>query len=313
MLLDLTYRYQATQPQNIYFFILCNVGELGDIFILAPRGIDLVGLQEKLLSNQAPHADNPGHQYCRIARISNARLCWTFNHITRTGRSIGRRGIVYTFGCVFDPALLRAYNGVLFNLFYSFMHQVHAAQNPSGRVEEAIEDIVRALNDPNARSTRTKLLKYIHAVQTQVLLFEAGLQSPTKWQRANARARAILATITGYKAKPLLPVAALGNLNTEDVMWIFNTHLSRTAPTCFPARSAVTTWQEFASDTNIQVVQIPQMDYRHITTRLGVLPTGRYFLTIHHYPPFMDIRSYLQRARRAIRARLPMKRFAQRD
>ena len=310
MLLALTYRYQAIQPQNIYFFILCNVGELGDVFILAPRGVDLDGLQEKLLSNGAPHAANPGHQYCRITRISNAKLCWTFNHITGTGRSVGRRGVVYTFGCVFDPALLGAYDGVLFSLFYSFMHQVHAAQARSHRVADAIEDVVRALNAPNARSSRKKILKYIHAIQTPVLLFEAGLRSPTKWQRASARARAILATITGYRAKPLLPVAAVGDLTTEDVLWIFNAHLSHTAPRCFPARSAVTTWQEFASDTNIQVVLIPKMDYRDLTTQLGVLPTGRYFLTLHYYPPLMDIRSYFQRARRAIRARLSLKRVS---
>ena len=300
MLLELTYRYQPPQPQNIYFFILCNVGELGDLFVLAPRGIDLGRLQEKLMSNEACHADHLGHQYCRISRISAAKLCWTFNYISTVGRSVGRKGVMYTFGCVFEAGLLLVYDGVLFNLFYSLTHEVHATQVRSGHVEEAIDEFVSALIFATAISSRLKILNYVHAVQVPLLLFEAGLRAPNSWQRATARLRAAIATILRHKPDAALPVAAVGALTTEDVMWIFNSHMSRIAPTYFLAKSAVTTWQEFASDTSIEIIQVPETDGHYISTHCGVLPNGRFFLTIQNGQRARIARC-LRQALRAIR------------
>jgi hypothetical protein len=271
--------YRPIDSSKIFFFVLSNLGEYGDTFLLQPEGMDLTSLRNRIVGNENPHAGDAGQEYCRIFTVSLGRLCWTFNHISTTGHSAGRGGVVYSYGCVFDASLLIAYANSFFSMLYSFAVEIHRIGGERN-IGNSIERLVMNLNYPYRTNAGEQAFNWLRTLKDRLPIFESLLQRPSTMQRLGYRLMHLIFYVLGRGKTLELAVVCLGELTEDDALTVFNAEISRRRYWLRLGRSAWATRREYSSDVLVRVV--PQVNLNPDTTdaKWRQLPSGASYIAV---------------------------------
>ncbi|HET9280690.1 MAG TPA: hypothetical protein VFR24_01895 [Candidatus Angelobacter sp.] len=270
--------YWPPDPEKIFCFILTNVSELGDKFVLQPDGMDLTDLRYRIIGNKS-HAEESGHGFCRILSAGIGRLCWTFNYISLVGHSVGRKGTVYSIGYVFDASLLATYPNNFFSLLYSVTVDLH--RNTTERaIDSAVENLIGHLNNPEDPDAREHVFRQIQIMKQRLLLFESQLKRPTVVRRIYYRLLHLPALLFERSKNTEIIVICIGALNDDDKLTIFNAEMSRRIYWRRLGRSALTTRCEYSSDALVRVVSRFDLNRYATAVRWRTLPSGTSYFVL---------------------------------
>jgi hypothetical protein len=281
-MVSLTNYYKSINPKQICFFAFSNVGEYGYQFLISPERVALGAIKSRLVSNDAAHHSQPGHTYCRVFCPTLGQMCWTLSIVTSTGESLGRKGIVYCFGAVFDAALFR-YRGSLLPLLYSFSVQVHQRVGLGQDMARVVDHLAGLLNHPDDAKAASEASDILTRICVLILLVEAQLKGP-RW---SDYVSAWLSSTVGFifrKGDTKVVISAEGALSGEDRLTIFNREASRLIGRLLPRRGALTTSREFSSDTLIEFVEVPGLNRGKPVVDSRFAPSGTQYVEVRFTP-----------------------------